>query len=371
MKVIKIGTRGSKLALVQARQVASKLADMGYKSEFIIIATSGDLKSGPLCLLGGKGLFVTEIERFLLDRRIDIAVHSMKDIPARVSSEFYINCFMKRGDPRDALFLSSRVMESSAGIYEEIVQRNAQKHEDIIKKINDDGVKGRKSSKKFTNDPYISKFHLGDVKSDDFCKGSEQSDKLRDILRILPEGSKVGTCSVRRKMLLLKARPDLQIMNLRGNIPTRINKMRDGDFDAIMLANAGLIRADIQTEGGERIMPLDIDTFMPAVGQGTVLAECLASDSDMVGLLDKLCDDENRIIGHVERGFIETIDGECSTATGCYSWLSDDGATNVYAMLADNDSVNVAYSYARMSGTNLARAQEMGKSAAQALLSKI
>ncbi|HVN40233.1 MAG TPA: hydroxymethylbilane synthase, partial [Myxococcota bacterium] len=198
MTLVRIATRGSDLALWQARYVAGRIAaELGDETEIVALETSGDRLSGSLARVGGKGLFVKEIEEALLDGRADVAVHSAKDLPAALPRELALVAFPERADPRDALV----AREPGAT------------------------VQG------------------------------------------LPRGARVGTGSVRRAAQLRRLRPDLEIAPLRGNVPTRIRKLDEERFDAVVLACAGLERLDAAARISERIDPT---LLLPAAAQGAL-----------------------------------------------------------------------------------------------------
>ena len=199
---IRIATRGSDLALTQTRHIASRIeAELGVVSELVVLRTTGDrIQDRSLAKIGGKGLFVKEIEEALLDGRADVAVHSAKDVPARIADGCVIAAYPEREDPRDALCARNR--------------------------------------------------------------GNQLAD--------LPTGARVGTGSTRRMALLRAYRPDLEIVPLRGNVPTRLGKLESDGLDAVILACAGLIRLGLSDSIDERI---STDTMLPAVGQGLLALE--------------------------------------------------------------------------------------------------
>lgn len=252
--IIKIGTRGSKLALVQANMVAVKLkaAHVGLEVEIVEINTSGDWKPehGETRLSeaeGGKGLFAKEIERAILDGHVDCGVHSMKDMPSFLPDGLVINHIPERADPRDA-FLSAKY----AGL-------------------------------------------------DD-----------------LPEGAKLGTSSLRRQAFVLAKRPDLTVLPIRGNVPTRIRKMKDGYVDAIILAYAGLERLGLEAEAAQIWEP---DYMLPAAGQGAIGVEIRSDDEDTGKLLDAIHHRETGLCVTAERAALQRLDGSCHTPIGAYATL--------------------------------------------------
>ena len=223
--LLNLGTRGSKLALQQARMVADLLqrSHDGLRVELRIITTSGDkLKDAPLAKFGGKGLFVKEIEEALLAGAIDVAVHSMKDVPASLAPGLAIGAVSEREDPRDALLLP-----------------NANGNRANIASV----------------------------------------DQLNEQLT---GGATVGTSSLRRKTQLLSQRPDLHVAPLRGNLDTRLRKLREGEVDAIILAAAGLHRMG----WGDSITAyLDAALCLPAIGQGALGIEIRQHDAEVLQLV--------------------------------------------------------------------------------------
>ena len=204
MKEIIIGTRGSVLALWQANFIKDKLAKLGVEARLQIIKTTGDkILDAPLAKIGGKGLFTKELEEKLLNGDIDLAVHSLKDVPVILPNGLSLAAITKREDVRDC-FLSDRF-------------------------------------------------------------GSLDS---------LPKGAKVGTTSLRRAMQIKAIRADLETLSLRGNVQTRLNKLKSGEFDAIILAKAGVNRLNISQNEVRFIVPFATNTMIPAMGQGALGLEC-------------------------------------------------------------------------------------------------
>ncbi|WP_409341724.1 hydroxymethylbilane synthase [Paenibacillus sp. MBLB4367] len=255
MRTIVVGTRQSALALTQTNQVIEQLKDIckrdGIECEFAVrkIVTKGDqILDVTLSKVGGKGLFVKEIEQALLDGEIDMAVHSMKDMPAELPDGLVIGAVPKREDPRDCLI---------------------------------------------SRQGYLT-------------------------LDELPVGAKVGTSSLRRASQLKHHRPDLQIESIRGNIDTRIRKLEEEGFDAILLAAAGLHRMGWK----DRITAyLPADLCIPAVGQGALGIECRGDDTFMLELLGKFTDDETARCVEAERSYLRTLQGGCQVPIGAYARL--------------------------------------------------
>jgi hydroxymethylbilane synthase len=253
--VIRLGSRGSQLALWQAEFVRSEVErDSGRKVEITKIKTTGDMiLDVPLAKVGGKGLFVKEIEEALLSRRIDLAVHSMKDVPTELPEGLEIACITKREDPRDA-FLSV-----AHARFEE-----------------------------------------------------------------LPPGARVGTSSLRRQTQLLGARSDLAILQLRGNLDTRVRKMEEGQYDAVILAAAGLRR--LGWEGKIRqYLPLELS--IPAIGQGALGIEIRSADARTRDAVAFLSDRETSLAVRAERGFLKRLEGGCQVPIAAHARLERDVLT--------------------------------------------
>lgn len=249
---IVIGSRSSKLALAQASQIKDLILKSNSKyqknPELISIesfTTTGDkILDKSLSDIGGKGLFTKEIEEALLTKKIDIAVHSMKDMPAEYPAGLDIFAIPEREDPRDA-FISKK---------------------------------------------YNSVFDL-------------------------PQGATVGTSSSRRKALLLKVRPDLNIVNFRGNVITRLKKINRGDVDASILAVAGLKRINMEESISSHIQP---ECVLPAVAQGAIGSQAREEDEFIISLLKKINHTESSICIDAERAFLKSIDGSCKTPMAAY-----------------------------------------------------
>jgi hydroxymethylbilane synthase len=250
---IRIATRQSALALWQAEYVKSRLqqAYPGLQVSLVPMVSRGDkLLDSPLAKIGGKGLFVKELEAALLEDRADIAVHSMKDVPMEFPLGLGLYCICEREDPRDA----------------------------------------------FVSNTYT-------------------------CLEELPAGSVVGTSSLRRQAQLLARRPDLRIQFLRGNVNTRLAKLDAGEYDAIILASAGLIRLGFEARIRDSMAP---EESLPAGGQGAVGIECRSDDADIHALLAPLhhADTASRV--HAERALNRRLNGGCQVPIACYAELEED-----------------------------------------------
>ncbi|AVO52822.1 hydroxymethylbilane synthase [Ectopseudomonas mendocina] len=250
---IRIATRKSALALWQAEYVKARLeeAHPGLKVSLVPMVSRGDkLLDAPLAKIGGKGLFVKELETALLENEADIAVHSMKDVPMDFPEGLGLFCICEREDPRDAFV--SNTFES---------------------------------------------------------------------LDALPVGSVVGTSSLRRQAQLLARRPDLKIQFLRGNVNTRLAKLDAGEYDAIILAAAGLIRLGFE----DRIRSsISAEDSLPAGGQGAVGIECRSADADVHALLAPLHHRETALRVTAERALNKRLNGGCQVPIACYALLEDD-----------------------------------------------
>ncbi|SDG08858.1 hydroxymethylbilane synthase [Selenomonas sp. WCT3] len=261
-----IGTRSSKLALWQAEYVKGRLEEEypGLTVKLKLMTTKGDkILDAPLAKIGGKGLFTKELETDMLEGGIDLAVHSLKDMPTEVPAGLVISAITKRFDPGDA------------------------------------------------------------VVSPTYKKFSE-----------LPPGAKVGTSSLRRKAQLLHVRPDLNICDLRGNVNTRLRKLEEENFDAIILAVAGLKRLGF----GERITDvLPKSMVLPAVGQGALAIETRAADKEVRELIAFLNDEETVQCAMAERSFLAQVEGGCQVPVGVYATPAGEGKLQVEAVIASVD----------------------------------
>jgi hydroxymethylbilane synthase len=252
LKSLRIGTRGSALALWQANHVGGRLAELhGVQSELVRIRTSGDrFLTGSVALVGTKGVFIKELEDALLAGTIDLAVHSMKDVPTEIPGGLAFPAITRREDPRDCLV-------SHSGL------------------------------------------RLGD----------------------LPVGARVGTSSLRRQAQLRHHRPDLQLLDLRGNVDTRLKKVAAGDFDAIVLAVAGVKRLGASDKVTEI---LTTELMLPAVGQGALGIETRSADRETANLVASLDDAETRACVTAERALLHELEGGCQVPLGALARLEGD-----------------------------------------------
>ncbi|HEX4605929.1 MAG TPA: hydroxymethylbilane synthase [Candidatus Angelobacter sp.] len=246
MAKLRIGSRGSQLALWQANHVAALLREKGHAVEIEVIKTTGDkITDVALAKVGAKGMFTKEIEEALAARQVDLAVHSLKDVPTEIAPEFALAAIMKREDPRDAFI-----------------------------------------SVKFT------------------------------ALEELPRHAKVGTSSLRRQAQLKALRPDLEIFPLRGNVDTRLRKLEAGEYDAIILAAAGVKRLGLEKYVRSRI---SADIMCPAVGQGALAIEVRHDDEQTRALLAFLNDADTRAAIECERALLGALGGGCQVPIGAYA----------------------------------------------------
>ena len=290
-KPLRIATRKSPLAMWQAQEVQRLLADRNIESTLVPMSTRGDeILDKPLAKIGGKGLFIKELQRGILEDKADLAVHSMKDVPAEDAPGLQVAKILPRGNPYDAL------------------------------------VSNNYSS-----------------------------------LQELPGGAKVGTCSLRRRCQILEKFPHLVTVDLRGNVGTRLGKLDNGDFDAIILASAGLIRLGLE----DRIaLQLDIETMLPACAQGAIGIEYRVDDTDVNLKLANLHDEETAVQVRCERALNAKLGGSCQTPIAGFSTLQGD-QLELRALVGHPDGSKVLRT--TKSG-HRDMAVEIGTSAAQTLI---
>ncbi|WP_336931202.1 hydroxymethylbilane synthase [Acinetobacter tandoii] len=293
MKTLKIATRQSPLALWQAEFIRSCLEERNadLKVELVTFVTQGDkILDTPLAKIGGKGLFVKELEAALLDGRADLAVHSMKDVPMALPEGLSLAVICEREDPFDA-FVSNHYAN-----------------------FND-----------------------------------------------LPQGAKVGTSSLRRKCQILKQRPDLEIIDLRGNVGTRLSKLDAGLYDAIILASAGLKRLGLS----ERIRhTLPASVSLPAVGQGALGLECRENDQQVLDLIQPLLHIETSACVRAERAFNAYLEGGCQVPIAGYATLHAD-ELHIEGRVGSVDGATLLV--AELRGP-VVQAEQLGEALAQQLL---
>lgn len=271
MRKIIVGSRRSKLAITQTNWVIDQLKQLGVPFEFEVkeIVTKGDqIQDVTLSKVGGKGLFVKEIEQAMLNKEIDMAVHSMKDMPAVLPSGLTIGSIPPREDHRDAL---------------------------------------------------ISKNHIP--------------------FEELKEGAVIGTSSLRRSAQLLAKRPDLEIKWIRGNVDTRLEKLANEDYDAIILAAAGLSRLGWKQEVVTQF--LDTELSLPAVGQGALSIECREDDHELLEELKKLTSEETRLAVEAERAFLDKMEGGCQVPIAGFGTVKEAGGVSLAALVASPDGQTI------------------------------
>lgn len=263
VRPVRIGTRGSALALWQANHIRDALRDRHEELdvEIEVISTQGDrVQDRPLHTIGGKGLFVREIEARLLDSTIDLAVHSMKDLPAQGPDGLLLACTPPREDSRDALI----------------------------------GPAGA-------------------------------------TLATLPKGARLGTGSLRRGALAKRQNPGVEVVPIRGNVPTRVGRVDSGEVDAVLLAAAGLVRLGMD----ERIVEwLDPETFCPAPAQGILALQCREDDALMRERLVPLACPKTTVAAAAERGFLKQLEASCTVPLGCHTTFHGDEIV-VHGLIVD------------------------------------
>jgi hydroxymethylbilane synthase len=250
---VRLGTRGSKLSLWQARWVAMRLAAAlpGRRIEIVPMVTRGDVEGGPLTELTEAGAFTSELERALTQGRIDVAVHSAKDLPLSAPGAIEVAAVPLRSDPADAL-------------------------------VSRDGAR----------------------------------------LAALPEGARVGTSSPRRASLVRAVRPDVAVLPIRGNVDTRVRRLDDGEYDALLLAVAGLERLGLAARIGER---LDPRAFPPAPGQGALAVQVIDADAMLAAAVSSIDDVRAHAAVAAERACLRVLGGGCSKPVGAHAtWVDDE-----------------------------------------------
>jgi hydroxymethylbilane synthase len=294
-KIVRIATRKSALALWQAEHVAKCLhqAHPGIKTELIKMVTRGDkILDAPLAKVGGKGLFVKELEQGMLEGKADIAVHSMKDVPVELPPGLHLGAILVREDPCDA----------------------------------------------FVSNEYAS-------------------------LKKLPENARLGTSSLRRQCQIKATFPQFEILSLRGNVNTRLAKLDAGDYDAIILASAGLKRLGLASRITERI---DASDSLPAIGQGAIGIECRSNDAEVNGLIKVLHNQPTSICVAAERAMNARLQGGCQVPIGGFAQLQG-GKLHMRGLVGSPDGQILIR--AEYTG-NSDQAEELGRQVAEQLLAK-
>jgi hydroxymethylbilane synthase len=294
-KEIRIGTRASLLAVTQSTWVKNQIEQQHPDTtvELVKIVTKGDkILDVPLAKVGGKGLFVKEIEDALLDERVDLAVHSMKDVPAELPEGLQVAIVPKREIPQDA-FVSGKY----------------------------------------------------------------------DTVDALPQGTVIGTSSLRRKSQLACLRPDLEIKDLRGNLDTRLRKLDEGEYDAIILAGAGLNRLDMQDRITALFTP---EQMLPAIGQGSLGIELRLADSELLDGLQFLHHRDTAVTVAAERAFLLRLEGGCQVPIGGFATINNDTIT-LTGLIASLDGKIILKE--QLSGLT-AKAEKIGITLAETLLGR-
>ena len=294
---LRIGTRGSPLAMAQAYETRKRLAETLNASEdsfeIVVISTSGDrILDRPLKEVGGKGLFTKEIEQEMLDRKIDIAVHSMKDMPVEQPDGLTLGCYLPREDVRDA-FVSSN-----------------------FKNVSD-----------------------------------------------LPSGSKVGTSSLRRKAQLKFSRPDLEVVEFRGNVQTRLKKLKDGVASCTFLAMAGLNRLGLGDVAQSAINP---NEMLPAIAQGAIGIEWREEDKQITDILRKIHHEETGQRLNAERAFLAELDGSCQTPIAGLATIEGSSLKFTGQVLRTDGSESIY----ETASCNIEDGPELGREMAQKILAQ-
>jgi hydroxymethylbilane synthase len=296
-KKITIGSRGSKLALIYAQKAKDKIIqNTNIKDEDIIIkeiTTKGDqVQDMRLSEVGGKGLFSTNIEKELQDKKIDIAVHALKDMPAIETVGLRTNTFLKRNDPREILITQSG------------------------KKLNE-----------------------------------------------LKINSIIGTSSYRREFQIKKIRSDLNCKLIRGNVDTRIKKLNDGLYDAIILSYAGIKSLEIEDKITEIF---SIEEIIPSAGQGIIALQCRNNDIEIISVLDAINDKETSSMAHAERNVLKVLEGDCETAIGTHAIIEGDQIT----LQAELFSLDGKQRFFEKKSSKINDARELGKELGEILKTK-
>ena len=294
---LRIGTRGSALALWQAHHVEGLITSQpgAPPVELVRIRTEGDVRTDvPLWQIGGRAFFTKEIDTALLNNEIDIAVHSLKDLSTVLESGIELAAALEREDPRDGLL-------------------------------------------------------------------SRSGARLAD----LPRGARLGTSSLRRRAFVARLRPDIELLELRGNVPTRIERMKNGDYDAIILAAAGLRRLELDQHISEL---LSLEEFPPAVSQGAIGVCTRTGDSEAARWLQKLDDRASRLATTAERALLRRLEGGCQVPLGALGSIEGD-TLRLHAAVCALDGTKILQARSQMPAT-LANATSLGQRVAEDLLSQ-
>ncbi len=271
IKKLIIATRESKLAMWQSIHIQARLQELhpDLHVELLPMKSLGDkILDAPLAKIGGKGLFLKELEEAMIRGEADVAVHSLKDVPTKLPDELPLVAITEREDIRDAML-------------------------------------------------------------------SDKYENLKD----LPQGAVVGTSSLRRQMQLLRDRPDLNIKWLRGNVNTRIQKLKDGQYDAIILASAGINRLGL-TDLVKYVYPISLDEMIPAMGQAALGIQCI-NNPEVIEIVKSLDSRDSYIQTSIEREFVDTLEGGCQVPIGINATLMQDGKIEIKAILGMPDGSEI------------------------------
>jgi hydroxymethylbilane synthase len=292
---IRLGTRASALALWQANWTAAALKSQGFEVEIVELTTTGDTDRRPLAQVGGEGVFTKRIQEALLDNEVDLAVHSLKDLPTIEVPELKLAAVPSREDVHDWLI-------------------------------------------------------------------SPEGTSLND----LPQGAKVGTGSLRRQAQLLHQRPDLEVCQIRGNVETRLGKLNGGEFDAVVLAAAGVKRLELTEVKG---WPIPLEVMLPAVGQAALGLEVRANDEAVEQAVRTLNDEATEMAVLAERSMLRHLLAGCLAPVGGYATFSG-GTLKLKAMVLDPKGVECLFHVGELSGEglNTTDAEGLGREIAEALL---
>jgi hydroxymethylbilane synthase len=297
IRTLRIGTRGSALALWQAHHLEARIKSQpgAPPVELVRIRTEGDVRTDvPLWQIGGRAFFTKEIDKALLGNEIDIAVHSLKDLSTVLEPGIELAAALEREDPRDALL-------------------------------------------------------------------SRSGARLVD----LPRGARLGTSSLRRRAFVARARPDIELLELRGNVPTRIERLQNGDYDAIVLAAAGLRRLELQQHIAEL---LSLEDFPPAVSQGAIGVCMRTGDTEAARWLHKLDNRASRLATTAERALLRKLEGGCQVPLGAIGTLDGD-TLRLHAAVCALDGSKILRSKSQLPAS-LANAVNLGQRLAEDLLSQ-
>ncbi len=299
LRRIRIGSRRSALALKQSYMVRDALEALGHPTDVVTFSTVGDERLDvPLPQIGGKGVFTAELEAALLGGRVDVCVHSLKDLPTDSPAGLDVGAVLPREDPRDALLIRADVP---------------------------DGARS---------------------------------------LETLPAGARVGTSSLRRGAIIRQRRPDLQLVDLRGNVPTRIQKLDDGQMEAIVLAGAGLLRLGLE---GRVTQWLDAPAWLPAPAQGVIAMQIRADDHALRAILAQVHEASAWHAAVAERAFLHALEGGCQVPVGALA-VREGGTLRLHGVILDVDGGIGCSGEVEVQGDGVEAATAAGEALANELL---